>query len=63
MKWRKEVEELMLPPDCLERKLDGVVDIVTPGKGCEVLDGELTHEKWDENDIENFAESDDPTFC
>ena len=24
--------------------LDGVVDSVPPDKGCEVLDGELTHE-------------------
>ena len=25
-------------------KLDGVVNSVPPEKGCEVLDGELTHE-------------------
>ena len=24
-----------------------------------MLDGELTHEKWDENESENFADSDD----
>ena len=24
-----------------------------------MLDGELTHEKWDKNDSENFADSDD----
>ena len=40
----KEVEELMIPPDGVEQKLDGVVDSVPPGKGCKVLDGELTHE-------------------
>ena len=39
--------------------MDGVLDSVLPDKGWEVLDGELTHEKWDENDSENFADSDD----
>ena len=39
-----EVEELMIPPDSVERKLDGVIDSVPPDKGCEVLDGELTYE-------------------
>jgi len=39
--------------------LDGLVDSAPPGKCCEVLDGELTHEEWDENDTENFADSDD----
>ena len=34
----KEVEELMMPPDGVKWKLDGVVD------SEEVLDGELTHE-------------------
>ena len=30
-----------------------------PGdKGCEVPNGELTREKWDENDSEHFADSD-----
>ena len=40
----KEVEELMIPPDGGKRKLDGAVDSVPPHKGCEELDGELTHE-------------------
>ena len=40
----KEVEELVIPPDCIKRKLGGVVDFVPPEKGCEVLDGQLTHE-------------------
>ena len=39
----KEVEELMIPPDGVTGKLDGVVDSVPPVKGCEVLAGELTH--------------------
>ena len=30
--------------DGVKRKLDGVADSVPPEKGCEVLDGELTHE-------------------
>ena len=34
----------MTPPDGAKRKLGGVVDIVPPDKGCEVLDGQLTHE-------------------
>ena len=39
----KEAEGLMIPPDAVKRKLNGVVDSVPPEKGCEVLDGELTH--------------------
>ena len=49
----------MIPPDGFRQKLDGVVDSVPPDKGCEVLDGELTHEYQDENDSENFADSND----
>ena len=55
----KEVEELMIPPDGAMRKLDGVVDSVPSDKGCEVLDGGLNHEYWDENDSENFVDNDD----
>ena len=40
----KEVEILMILPDCVKRKLDGVVDSIPLDKGCEVLDGKLTHE-------------------
>ena len=36
-----------------------MVESVPPDKGCEVLDEELTHEEWDENDSESFADSDD----
>ena len=36
-----------------------MVESVPPDKGGDVLDGELTHEKWSENDSENFADSDD----
>ena len=39
----KEVEELMVPPDGVKRKLGGVIDSVPPDKGCEVHDGELTY--------------------
>ena len=39
----KEVEELMTPPDGVKCEFDRVVDSVPPDKGCEVLDGELTH--------------------
>ena len=49
----------MIPPDFVKQKLDVVVANVPPDKGCKVLDGELTHEKWNENDIENFGDSDD----
>ena len=37
-------DELMIPPDGVKRKLDGVLDSVPPNMGCEVLDGKLTHE-------------------
>ena len=38
----KDVGELMIPPDGVRKKLDGVVDSVSSYRGCEVLDGELT---------------------
>ena len=40
----EEVKELVIPPDGVKRKLDGLVDSVPLDKGCEVLDGELTRE-------------------
>ena len=49
----------MIPPDGAKRKLDGVVDKVPADKCCEVLDGDLTQEKWDDNGSKNFADSDD----
>ena len=39
----KEVEELMIAPDGVKGKLNGVVDSVPPDKGCEVHNGELNH--------------------
>ena len=36
-------EEMMIPTDGVKWKLDGVVDSLSPDKGCEQLDGELTH--------------------
>ena len=53
----KKLEEVMIPPDGVERKLDGVVDHVPPDEGYEVLDGELTEEEWDENENETVADS------
>ena len=55
----KEVEEVMIPPNDVKGKLDGVVDSVPPDKGCKMLDSEVTDEKWDENGNENFVDSDD----
>ena len=40
----KEVKELIIPPDGVKQKLNGVVDSVPPDKGCEVLEGEFTHD-------------------
>jgi len=34
----------MISANGVKQKLDGVVDSVPPDKGCEVLDGALTHE-------------------
>ena len=34
---------VMIPPDGVKQKLDGVVDSAPPDKGCEVLDVKLTH--------------------
>ena len=47
------------PPDGVKRKLDAVVDSIPLEKGCEVIDGELTHEKLGEKDNKIFADSDD----
>ena len=47
------------PPDGVKRRFDGVADRVPPDKCCEVLHGDLTHEKWDENDSGTFADIDD----
>ena len=33
----------MIPSDGVKRKFYGAVDSVPPGKGCEVLDGELSY--------------------
>ena len=38
----KEAGELMIPPDGVRKKLDGVVDSVSYYGGFEVLDGEVT---------------------
>ena len=46
----------MIPPDGAKQELDGVVGSVPPYKGCEVLDGELTDEQWNQNDSEKFAD-------
>ena len=53
----------MIPPDSSKRKLDGVVDSVPPEKGCEMLDGELTHEQRDKNESEIFLIVMIPIFC
>ena len=36
-----------------------MVDSVPLDKGCKVIEGELIHERQDEKDSENFADSDD----
>ena len=47
----------MIPPNGVKRKFDGVANIAPFDKGCEVPDGELTHQQLDENDSESFADS------
>ena len=39
-----EIRELMVPPDGVKWKLDGMVDSVPPDKGCQVLDRDLSFE-------------------
>ena len=55
----KKLEEVMIPPEGVKRKLDGVDDNVSPNEGYKVLDGELTEEDWDENENKTVADSDD----
>ena len=54
----KKLEEVIISPDWVNQRLDGVVDNVPPDEGYEVLDGELTKEEWDENENETVADSD-----
>ena len=53
----KKLEEAMIPPDGVQRKLDGVVGSVPPDEGCEVPDGELTDEELNPRENENADES------
>ena len=55
----KKLEEVMIPPDGVKRKLDAVVDNVASDKDYEVLDGKLTEEEWDKDETETVADSDD----
>ena len=55
----KKLDEVIIPPDGVKQKLDGVVDNVPPDEGYEVLDWELTEEEWDENENETVPNSDD----
>ena len=55
----KKLEEVMIPPDGVKRKLDAVVDNVPSDKDYEVLDGKLTEEEWDKDETETVADSDD----
>ena len=55
----KKLEGVMIPPDGVKRKLDGVVDNVPADEGYEVNDGELTEEEWDKNENKTIADSDD----
>ena len=55
----KKLEEVMIPPDGVKQKLDGVIDNVPPDEGNEVLDGGLTEEEWDKNENETVVDSDD----
>ena len=50
----------MTTPDGVKRKLlDEVIDGIPPEEGCEILDGEYTQDKWDDNENENANESED----
>ena len=54
----KKLEKVMIPPEGVKRKLDGVDDYVSPNEGYKVLDGELTEEDWDENENKTVADID-----
>ena len=47
----KKLEEVMISPDGVKRKL--VDEVIPPDEGCEVLDGVCTDEEWDDNESEN----------
>ena len=54
----KKLEEVMIPPDGVKRKiLDEVIDGIPPDEGCEILDGEYSHHKWDDDENLNGNQS------
>lgn len=57
----KRLEEVMIPPDGVKRKLEGVVEGVPLDEGEELLDGMVDEEVWDEaqNDSESESENEE----
>ena len=55
----KKLEEEMIPPEGVKRKLNGVADGISPDEEHEILGREPTDDEWDSDDSEN--ESDDET--
>ena len=49
----KNLEEEIIPPVGVKRKLNGVVDGIPPDWGYEILGGEPTYHEWDNDDSEN----------
>ena len=46
----------MIPPESVQRKLNGVVDGIPPDEGYEILVGESTDDEWDSDESENESE-------
>lgn len=55
----KQLEDKMIPPDGVKRKLDAVVDSIPPDEGEEIDDGELTDHEWNDRELLNMASSDE----
>lgn len=48
----------MIPPDGVKRKIrDEVIDGIPPDEGCEILDEEYSHHKWDDDENLNGNQS------
>ena len=52
----KKLEEEIIPPEGVKRKLNGVADGIPRDEGYEILGGEPTDDEWDTDKSENESE-------
>ena len=52
----KKLEEKIIPPEGVRRKLNGVADGIPPDEEHEILGGEPTDNEWDSDESENESD-------